>query len=109
MRHSEEGDLLAKHPTVKPTQMIADAILDCSKPNDILLDPFLGSGTTLLACSRIGRRCYGIELDPIYVDTAVRRWQILTGLDAVNAATGETFSQQMQKAQQSQEMEMSHG
>ena len=109
MRHSEEGDLLAKHPTVKPTQMIADAILDCSKPNDIILDPFLGSGTTLLACSRIGRHCYGMEIDPVYVDTAVRRWQILTGLDAVNAATGESFTQQMQKAQQSQELEVSNG
>lgn len=106
MRHSEEGDLLAKHPTVKPIQMIADAILDCSKPNDIILDPFLGSGTTLLACSRIGRRCYGMELDPLYVDTAVRRWQILTGVDAVNAVTGETFTQHMQKAQQAEQAKL---
>lgn len=116
MRHSEEGDLLAKHPTVKPIQMIADAILDCSKPNDIILDPFLGSGTTLLACSRVGRRCYGIELDAHYVDTAVRRWQILTGVDATHAITGETFTQYMQKtllADQSnlskQELEVRHG
>lgn len=103
MRHSEEGDMLAKHPTVKPIQMIADAILDCSKPNDIVLDPFLGSGTALLACTRIGRRCYGMELDPLYVDTAVRRWQIMTGVDAVNAVTGETFTRHMQKVQQAEQ------
>lgn len=103
MRHSEEGDMLAKHPTVKPIQMIADAILDCSKPNDIVLDPFLGSGTTLLACTRIGRRCYGMELDPLYVDTAVRRWQIMTGVDAVNAVTGETFTWYTQKVQQAEQ------
>lgn len=103
MRHSEEGDLLAKHPTVKPTQMIADAILDCSKRNDIILDPFLGSGTTLLASTRVGRRCYGMELDPQYADTAVQRWQIMTGMDAVNAVTGETYTQQMQKLQQAEQ------
>src|SRR6185312_7503227 len=58
------------HPTVKPVLMISDAILDCTKRNDIVLDPFIGSGTTLLAAERTGRRCYGIELDPLYVDTA---------------------------------------
>lgn len=108
MRHSEEGDLLAKHPTVKPIQMIADAILDCSKPNDIILDPFLGSGTTLLACSRVGRRCYGMELDARYVDTAVRRWQIMTGVDAINAVTGETFTRHMQKVQQTTQAKPTH-
>lgn len=97
MRHSEEGDLLSKHPTVKPVQMIADAILDCSTRNEIVLDTFLGSGTTLLACTRTGRRCYGMELDPLYVDTAIQRWQIMTGMDAVNTVTGETFTRQMQK------------
>lgn len=99
MRHSEEGDLLAQHPTVKPVQMIADAILDCSRPYEIILDSFLGSGTTLLACTRVNRRCYGMELDPLYVDTAVRRWQIMTGQDAIHAVTGETFTQRMQKVQ----------
>ena len=99
MRHGEEGDLLAMHPTVKPTQMIADAILDCSKRHDIILDPFLGSGTTLLACDRIGRRCYGMELAPLYVDTAIRRWQIMTGEDAVHAVTGLTFTEHSQTTQ----------
>ena len=108
MRNSEEGDLLAMHPTVKPTQMIADAILDCSKRGDIVLDPFLGSGTTLLACTRVGRTCYGMELDPQYVDTAIRRWQILTGEDAVNATTGLSFTAQSQNNQSSTK-ECSHG
>lgn len=95
MRHGEEGDLLAKHPTVKPVQMIADAILDCSKPRDIVLDCFLGSGTTLLAAERVGRLCYGIELDPQYVDTAILRWQQMTGRDAVDAVTGQTYTERL--------------
>ena len=93
MRHGEEGDLLALHPTVKPIQMLADNILDCSMVNDIILDPFLGSGTTLLACTRVRRRCYGMELDPKYMDTAIRRWQRMTGMDAIDAVTGRTFTQ----------------
>lgn len=93
MRHGEEGDLLALHPTVKPITMIADAILDCSKRGDIILDAFLGSGTTLLAAERVGRYCYAMELDPLYVDTAIRRWQRLTGLDAIHTATDESFTQ----------------
>jgi len=92
MRHGEEGDLLAMHPTVKPVKMIADAILDCSKRGDIILDPFLGSGTALMAAERTGRVCYGMELDPLYVDTAIRRWQTITGQEAICAETGETFS-----------------
>ena len=71
----EEGNLLALHPTVKPVAMVADALLDCSAPGDIVLDAFLGSGSTVIAAERTGRLCYGIELDPIYVDTAIRRWQ----------------------------------
>ena len=63
-RCGEEGNLLALHPTVKPVAMVADAILDCSARGDIVLDAFLGSGTTLIAAERTGRRCYGLELDP---------------------------------------------
>jgi DNA modification methylase len=92
MRYGEEGDLLELHPTVKPIQMVADAILDCSKRATIVLDPFLGSGTTLLAAQQVGRICYAIELDPYYVDIAIRRWQRMTGQDAINALTGETFT-----------------
>lgn len=103
MRNGEEGDLLALHPTVKPVKMIADAILDCSKRGDLILDTFLGSGTTLLACERVGRVCRGIELDPLYVDTAIRRWQALTGEDALMESTGQTFTQREQIVQAAQE------
>jgi DNA modification methylase len=91
-RETEEGNLLAMHPTVKPVALVSDAILDCSARGDIVLDAFLGSGTTLIACERIGRRGYGIELDPLYVDTAIRRWQKLTGKKAVNA-DGQSFDE----------------
>ena len=77
-----KGDDLAIHPTVKPIAMIADAIRDASRRGDIVLDPFLGSGTTLLACERTGRICHGVEYEPGYVDLAIRRWQELTGRDA---------------------------
>jgi DNA modification methylase len=76
-RCGEEGNLLALHPTVKPVALIADAILDCSARGDIVLDAFLGSGTTVIAAERTGRRCYGIELDPGYADTIIRGWQAL--------------------------------
>jgi DNA modification methylase len=105
MRHGEEGDLLAMHPTVKPVRMIADTILDCSKRDDIILDPFLGSGTTLLAAQRIGRHCYGMELDPIYMDTAIRRWQNMTGEDAIDAVTGKTFTQREAQLSRKQKMQ----
>jgi DNA modification methylase len=78
-RAGEEGDLLALHPTVKPCGLIADAILDASARGDIILDSFLGSGTTVIAAERTGRRCYGLELDPRYTDTIIRRWQAYTG------------------------------
>lgn len=90
-RTNEEGNLLALHPTVKPVQMVVDALLDASRRGGIVLDPFLGSGTTLLAAERTGRLCRGIELDPLYVDTAIRRWQAWTGQDALHAVTGQLF------------------
>jgi DNA modification methylase len=70
---------LAMHPTVKPVAMVADAIKDCSRRKGIILDPFMGSGTTLIAAERTGRRARGIELDPAYVEVAVWRWQSYTG------------------------------
>ena len=72
----------ALHPTVKPIALVSDAILDSTKRDDIVLDPFLGSGTTILSAERTGRRCFGIEIDPIYVETAIGRWQRMTGLEA---------------------------
>ena len=80
-----------KHPTVKPIGMVADAILDVTRRGDIVLDPFLGSGTTLMACERTGRRCRGLELDPLYVDVIVRRWQAYAGAEARLAETGQSF------------------
>jgi DNA modification methylase len=82
---------LQMHPTVKPVAMVADAILDCSRRGGIVLDSFAGSGTTLIAAEKTGRKAYAMELDPHYVDTAIRRWQTLTGLDAVHAESGRTF------------------
>jgi len=85
-------DELAMHPTVKPTALIADAILDCSKRQGIVLDCFGGSGTTLLAAEKTGRRGYLMELDPAYVDVTIQRYQNLTGKTANHAATGVTFA-----------------
>jgi len=90
-RSGAEGNLLALHPTVKPVAMVADAILDCTERGGIVLDAFLGSGTTVIAAERTGRRCYGVELDPVYIDTAIRRWQVLTGGKARHAASGHLF------------------
>ena len=98
-RCGEEGNLLALHPTVKPVAMVADAILDCSARGDVVLDAFLGSGTTVMAGERTGRRCYGLELDPAYVDTIVRRWQALTGGSACHAASSRSFDDLAREAE----------
>jgi len=92
-KQGEEGNLLALHPTVKPVQMIAEAILDSSARGEIVLDGFLGSGSTLIAAERVGRVCYGIDIDPVYVDVAIRRWQNFTGEVAVHAQTDERFNE----------------
>ena len=92
VRNGDEGNLSALHPTVKPVAMVADAILDCSARGDIVPDGFLGSGTTVIAAERTGRRCYGLELDPLYVDTIIRRWQKRIGGSARHAATGGSFN-----------------
>jgi len=90
-RSSEEGNLLALHPTVKPVALIADALMDSSSRGDLVLDPFLGSGSTLIAAERVGRVCYGLELDPLYVDTILRRWEAWTGQDALHGPTRMPF------------------
>jgi DNA modification methylase len=87
----ERDQLLAMHPTVKPVAMIADAIRDCTKRGDIVLDCFLGSGSTLMAADETGRIFRGVELDPLYVDVAVRRWEKATGHEAISRETGEPF------------------
>jgi DNA modification methylase len=92
-RTGEEGDLLALHPTVKPVALIADALLDSSARGEIVLDSFLGAGSTLLAAERVGRICHSIEIEPRYVDISIRRWQRYTGEKAVHAETGESFDE----------------
>jgi hypothetical protein len=98
-RCGDEGNLSALHPTVKPVAMVADAILDCSARGDIVLDGFVGSGTTVIAAERTGRRCCGLELDPLYVDTIIRRWQKLTGGSARHAASGRSFDDLAREAE----------
>lgn len=88
-RHDE----LNMHPTVKPVRMIVDAMLDCSSRGSVVLDPFMGSGSSLIAGESVGRRVYGMELDSEYVDVAIRRWQRFTGRDAILESTGQTFAE----------------
>lgn len=92
-RHGEEGDLLALHPCVKPVAMLADILLDVTVRGDIVLDPFIGSGSVVVAAEKVGRCCRGIELDPAYVDAAVRRWQRWAGEAAILEGDGRTFAE----------------
>ena len=84
---------LSMHPTVKPVALVADAIKDCTRRGDVVLDAFSGSGTTLIAAEKTGRKGRGLELDPLYVDIAVCRWERLTGEKAVHTATGLTMEE----------------
>jgi hypothetical protein len=86
-------DELAMHPTCKPVELIADAIKDCSRRNDIVLDPFGGSGSTLIACHKTGRRARLIEIDPLYCDVTVRRWQECSGSVAFHEQSGLSFAE----------------
>lgn len=83
---------LAMHPTVKPVALVEDAVLDCSRRGDIVLDAFSGSGTTLIAAERSGRRGFGLELDPQYVDATLKRFRDFTGEEPVHAASGLTLA-----------------
>jgi len=89
----ERDEALAMHPTVKPLQMIADAILDVTAQGDIVLDGFLGSGTAVLAAEQTSRVCYGVEIDPRYVDVVLRRWMHVSREQPVLVETGQTFDQ----------------
>jgi DNA modification methylase len=89
----QENELLKMHPTVKPVKLVADTILDCSLHGELILDPFGGSGTTLIACEETDRRCCMMELDPKYVDTIIRRWQKHTNQKAILESTGKTFEE----------------
>jgi DNA modification methylase len=87
----ERDKSLASHPTVKPVALVADVLRDTTKRGGIVLDTFVGSGTTMIAAEETGRRCFAVDLDPLYVDVAVRRWQEHTGRDAIHEASGELF------------------
>jgi hypothetical protein len=82
---------LQDHPTVKPVAMLGDALIDLTNRGEIVIDPFLGSGSTLIAAENTGRVCCGIELDPLYVDVIIRRYEAETGVTAILTETGETF------------------
>jgi len=87
------GKALELHSTVKPVALISDLILDVSDRTDIILDPFGGSGTTIIAAEAVGRRAYLCEIEPVFVDVGVRRWQALTGGEARLASTGQSFAE----------------
>jgi len=84
-------DDLQSHPTVKPVALVAEAIKDCTRRGEVVLDTFCGSGTTILAAERVGRRAFAIEIEPRFVDVAIRRWQAFTRKDAIHAEKGSTF------------------
>jgi DNA modification methylase len=86
-------ETLAMHPTVKPVALIADAMRDCTTKGDAVLDPFLGSGSTLLAAEKIGRRCYGLEIAPKFVDVAIRRWESYTKAEAILEGDSRTYAE----------------
>jgi DNA modification methylase len=90
---SDARDGLADHPTVIPVALLEDALLDITNRDDIVLEPFAGSGSTLIACEATGRRCRAIEIDPLYVDLVVRRWQALSGKAAMHEDTGAAFGE----------------
>jgi DNA modification methylase len=84
---------LAMHPTVKPVALLADAIMDCTRRGDIVLDSFSGSGSSLIAAERVGRRGFLMEIDPTYVDVTINRYQKLTGQSVIHEASALTFDQ----------------
>jgi DNA modification methylase len=86
-------EALAAHPTVKPTNLVADALLDCTARGDVVLDQFAGSGTILLAAEKTGRIAHAMEFEPLYVDVAVRRWQHMTKLEATLVDDDRTFDE----------------
>jgi DNA modification methylase len=90
---SEARQGLQQHPTVKPVAMLEDALIDVTNRGDVVLDPFLGSGSTLIAAEKCGRRCRGLELDPLYVDVILRRYATITDRQPILEGTGETYDE----------------
>jgi DNA modification methylase len=81
------------HLSVKPVALVVDAIKDCTRRGEVVLDTFCGPGTTILAAERVGRRAFAVEMEPRLIDVAIRRWQEFTRKDAVHAVTGATFNE----------------
>jgi DNA modification methylase len=82
--YSERPDRNIDHPTVKPLSIVSDVVCKCSKQTNLIYDPFLGSGTTLIAAEQLNRKCYGMEISPAYCDVIVQRWENLTGKKATH-------------------------
>lgn len=97
----EDFHQLTLHPTVKPVAMLADAIMDCTARGELVLDPFLGSGSTLIAAEKVGRKCRGLEIDPLYADLIIRRWQNFTGASAIHGESGKPFDELSRDQEQS--------
>lgn len=102
---AEEGNPLTFHPTVKPLALIGDILLDCTVKDDIVADPFAGSGTLVIACEKLGRKARVMELDPAYCDLIIRRWQHWTGELAIRVADGVSFAALEEEAQQANPQE----
>jgi DNA modification methylase len=90
---AERDEALSMHPTVKPVRLVEDAILDCSKRRGLVLDAFVGSGTTLIAAERAGRRAFGLEYEPRYVDLTLHRFHTFTGIEPLHVKTGFTLEE----------------
>jgi DNA modification methylase len=90
---AERAEALSAHPTIKPVQLVEDAILDCSRRGGLVLDAFVGSGTTLIAAERAGRRAFGLEIEPRYVDLALQRFRSFTGIEPSYAKIGLTLGE----------------
>ena len=82
-----------QHPTMKPVELFVYQMLNNTKGDDLVLDSFVGSGTTVIACEKHGRRARAMEVDPVYCDVTITRWQEYTGKDAIHAETGKTFAE----------------
>jgi DNA modification methylase len=86
-------EALTMHPTVKPVALVADAMRDCTTKGDVVLDPFTGSGTTIVAAEKVGRKAFGLEIEPKYVDVAINRWEAYTKGEAVLDGDGRTYAE----------------
>ena len=109
MQQAGRKEMLDLHPTVKPLALLSEAILDTSNRGDIILDPFAGSGSLMLAAHRVNRVARCIELDPKYVDVAVRRMEALTGQPARLQATGQTFADVAEERRSSPDLPLNAG